>query len=187
MAPTPKRQLQHCSPRSGRSCDLERANSVFPSWGVWLSLAALLLAGCGEVVKSNYISYSEAKKEQLFARGWLPDIIPTSATKIITANNLDLNRSEGEFSFPPSATDAFLARLVPYSGRGTFSRDFERMVNERKAEGYSLHEYQENKNIWVFLLNRQKGHAYYSLSTATNNKKRPGPGVTGSPPQRSRT
>jgi hypothetical protein len=162
------------------------ANARCSSLRVWLSLAALLLAGCGDVVKSHYTTYGEAKKEQLFARGWLPEIIPTSATDITTANNLDLNRSEGEFVFPPAATEAFLARLVPYSGRGSFSRAFERMIHERKAEGYSLHEYQEGQNIWVFLVNKPKGRAYYSLSSVANGKLDNGQGMMGSPPKRNR-
>jgi hypothetical protein len=162
------------------------ANARCSSLRVCLSLAALLLAGCGDVVKSHYTTYGEAKKEQLFARGWLPEIIPTSATAITTANNLDLNRSEGDFAFPPAATEAFLARLVPYSGRGSFSRAFERRIRERKAEGYSLHEYQADQNIWVFLVNKPKGRAYYSLSSVANGKLDQGSGKTLSPAKRNR-
>jgi hypothetical protein len=131
--------------------------------GLWLSLVFLLLAGCSDVVTSHYKTYSEAAKDQLFGRGWLPDFIPSSSTNITTSNNLDLNRSEGEFSFPPEATNSFVSRLVPYSGRGSPSSDFDKVVNKRKAQGYTLYEFTEREYLWVFFLNREKGHAYYSM------------------------
>lgn len=131
--------------------------------GLYLSIVALLLGGCSDVVTSHYKTYSEAAKDQLFGRGWLPEFIPSSSTDITTSNNLDLNRSEGEFSFPPAATDSFVSRLVPYSGRGSASGDFEKMVNKRKAQGYTLYEFSDRGSVWVFFLNRQKGHAYYSM------------------------
>lgn len=131
--------------------------------GLWLSLTFLLLVGCSDVVTSHYKTYSEASKDQLFGRGWLPDFIPSSSTNITTSNNLDLNRSEGEFSFPPAATNSFVSRLVPYSGRASPSSDFDKVVNKRKAQGYTLYEFTERENRWVFFLNREKGHAYYNM------------------------
>lgn len=131
--------------------------------GLWLSLVFLLLAGCSDVVTSHYKTYNEAAKDQLFGRGWLPDFIPSSSFNITTANNLDLNTSDGEFSFPPAATESFVSRLVQYSGRSSPYVDFEKMVNKRKAQGYTPYEFKENQYVWVFFLNREKGHAYYSL------------------------
>jgi hypothetical protein len=131
--------------------------------GLWLSLTFLLLVGCSDVVTSHYKTYSEAAKDQLFGRGWLPDFIPSSSTNITTSNNLDLNRSEGEFSFPPAATNSFVSRLVPYSGRDSPSSDFDKVVNKRKAQDYTLYEFTETENRWVFFLNREKGHAYYNM------------------------
>jgi hypothetical protein len=131
--------------------------------GLRLSLVFMFLAGCSDVVTSHYKTYEEAAKDQLFGRGWLPDFIPSSSTNITTSNNLDLNRSEGEFSFPPAATESFISRLRPYSGQASPSSDFEKVVNKRKTQGYTLYEFKENQYIWVFFLNREKGHAYYSM------------------------
>lgn len=129
-----------------------------------LTLAALLLTGCDDRVVSHYTTYREAANDQLFARGWLPEIIPASSTNITTKNDLDLNRSEGEFWFPPAATEAFLSRLVPYSGHGALPPAFKRMARAGTAQGYSLHEFQEDQTVWVFALNRQTGHAIYGLT-----------------------
>lgn len=131
--------------------------------GLWLSLVILLLVGCRDVVTSHYRTYSEAAKDQLFGRGWLPEFIPSSSTDITTSNNLDLNRSEGEFLFSPAATDSFISRLVPYSGRGSPSSDFEKMVNKRRTQSYTLYEFTDRGSVWVFFLNREKGHVYYSV------------------------
>ncbi|MEB3318108.1 MAG: hypothetical protein VKO39_08210 [Cyanobacteriota bacterium] len=131
-----------------------------------LALVALLLTGCDERVNSHYTTYREAAKDQLFARGWLPEIIPASSTNITTRNDLDLNRSEGEFWFPPGATEAFLSRLVPYSGHGALPPVFKRMAWSDRAKGYSLHEFQRDQNVWVFALNRQTGHAIYNLTAS---------------------
>ncbi len=131
--------------------------------GLYLSIVALLLVGCIDVVTSHYKTYSEAAKDQLFGRGWLPEFIPSSSTDITTSNNLDLNRSEGDFSFSPAATDSFVSRLVPYSGRASPSSDFEKVVNERKALGYTLYEFTARESVWVFFRNQEKGHAYYNM------------------------
>src|SRR5688500_8592456 len=63
-------------------------------------LVALLLLPT-DVVDNRYSSLADARADHLFERGWLPDILPASAHDIRTTNNLDLNLSEGEFSFKP--------------------------------------------------------------------------------------
>ena len=123
----------------------------------------LLLTGCSDVVTNHYKNYDEAAKDQLFGRGWLPGFIPSSSFNITTSNNLDINTSEGEFSFSPSATESFSSRLVLYTGRVSLYVDFENVINKRMAQGYTPYEFKKDKYIWVFFLNREKGHAYYNL------------------------
>lgn len=131
--------------------------------GLWLPLVFLLLAGCSEVVTSHYKTYSEAAKDQLFGRGWLPDLVPSSSFNITTANTVDRNTSEGEFSFPLAETESFISRLRPYSGRTAPYGDFERVVKKRKTQGYTPYEFEEKLSVWVFFVHREKGHAYYSM------------------------
>ena len=123
----------------------------------------LLLGGCSDVVTSHYETYDDAAKDQLFGRGWLPEFIPSSSFNITTRNNLDINTSEGEFSFPPIATEPFVSRLRPYSGRKSPYVKFEKELIKRKAQGYTLYELTRDNYVWVFSLNREKGHVYYVL------------------------
>jgi len=56
-------------------------------------LVFLFLAGYGDVVTDDYVTYKDAVKDNLFIRGWLPEILPQSTRDIRTENNLDLNTS----------------------------------------------------------------------------------------------
>ncbi len=135
----------------------------------WLFLVMALVVGCSDVVTSHYGTYNEAANDQLFGRGWLPEFIPLSSFNITTSNNLDLNQSEGEFSFLLPETDSFVSRLVPYYGRGTPFSDFEKLVERRKAEGYALYEFSRKGCVWVFFMNRGKGHTYYRMWLVHNS------------------
>ena len=126
-------------------------------------LLCLFLVGCSDVVTSHYKTYNDAASDQLFARGWLPDFIPSSSLNITTSNNLDLNTSEGDFSFRPVDTQAFVSKLNPYSGRKSPYVEYDKVVKKRIGQGYTPYEYTKDNLIWVFLLNGDKGHAYYYL------------------------
>jgi hypothetical protein len=115
---------------------------------------ALLLGGCSDVVITNYYTLAEAREARRFDRGWLPDILPESSRDIRTSNDLDLNRSEGEFFFDPSDFSAFTARL----SRATAPN------STRKSDGsYELFEYFDGKSTWTFKCNASAGHCMYSL------------------------
>lgn len=51
-------------------------------------LAALVLAGCNDVVVSRFATLHDAKEQHAFERGWLPPILPESATNIVERNHL---------------------------------------------------------------------------------------------------
>jgi hypothetical protein len=122
-------------------------------------LLCLFLVGCSDVVTSHYETYNDAAADQLFARGWLPEFIPSSSFSITTSNDLDVNTSEGEFSFNPVDAQAFASQLHPYSGRKS------PYVKKRIGQGYAPYEYTKGNTIWLFFLNPDKGHAYYDLWT----------------------
>ena len=59
-------------------------------------------------VEEGYATRAAAEANQLFTRGWLPDIIPDSARGLKMLNNLDINTSIGSFAFDPHEADKFL-------------------------------------------------------------------------------
>ena len=126
-----------------------------------LLLLLLTLSGCSDVVTHHYPTYNDAVKDNLFGRGWLPDFIPLSSFNITTSNDLDLNTSKGEFSFSSAASDAFLSKLHPHSGSA--SSYFDAGVAANEQQNYAAYEYTKDGYIWVFIINREKGHAIYRL------------------------
>jgi hypothetical protein len=126
-------------------------------------LLCVFLVGCSDVVTRDYKTYNDAVSDELFGRGWLPEFIPSSSFNIKTSNNLDLNTSEGEFSFPPADTQAFVTKLHRYSDRKSPYVEHEKVVKKTIGQGYTPYEYTRDSWIWVFFLNADKGHAYYIL------------------------
>lgn len=114
-------------------------------------------------VTSEYWTYEKAVADSLFERGWLPDFIPVSATRIVTVNDLDLNDSHGEFHYDPADTDFFLANLQPYQDRESPYTDYEAKVEELKSQGYRPYEYRSHASFWVFFVNVEQGHVIYDL------------------------
>jgi len=50
-------------------------------------------------VTRNYATHADAAADELFDLGWLPVFTPACATRIVTANNPDLDISQGRFRF----------------------------------------------------------------------------------------
>ncbi|NOH31860.1 hypothetical protein [Vibrio chagasii] len=80
----------------------------------------LLLSGCSDVVSDKYATYELAQQAHLFDRGWLPDIVPSSATQIQVNNDLDTNTSEGRFRIDEPQLTEFIAKLTPTSSKDEF-------------------------------------------------------------------
>lgn len=78
---------------------------------VSLVACGVLLAGC-DTAKLEYATKAEAAKDEPFARGWLPKIVPDSSREITMENDLDLNLSEGAFAFDAADHDEFVSKLV---------------------------------------------------------------------------
>jgi len=74
----------------------------------------LALHGCvfqGEVQESRYANYAEARESQ--RRGWLPAMLPRSATEIHEWRDLDTNLCFGSFRFDPSERSSIEVTLRP--------------------------------------------------------------------------
>ena len=124
----------------------------------------LSLLGCEPyTVTSRYGTLEEAKADRLFERGWLPEVLPASTTKIRTENDLDVNISEGEFSFNPADADWLLKRLS--KGAPTTSRfaGWEATVGSYASRGYSAWSFRDEDSTWAFFCKAQDGHCDYIM------------------------
>lgn len=111
--------------------------------GIWLVLFFV-----SEPVESkrSYGTLRAAKQDQLFERGWLPNILPPSTERIVTRNNLDLNTSTGEFYFNPEHWADFQKYLTP--------------DNKNPATWH----FREHASVWKFNCDSTMGYCRYVLS-----------------------
>jgi hypothetical protein len=101
----------------------------------------LALGSCDDVT-SKYSTLEDARSAELFNRGWLPDILPASAYDIRVTNDLDVNASEGEFSFDPADFPSFAAQFQSF---------------------YQPFVYSAGECTWTFFCDSASGHCYYSM------------------------
>lgn len=108
-------------------------------------LGTLFFLSGDVMVEDHYSTYQEAKHDNLFMRGWLPDILPETTINIRTANNVDLNHSTGNFTIPEKEMDKFKSKITK--------------VDER------VFYYTENKGgkKWIFTINNDNGHVRYKF------------------------
>lgn len=108
----------------------------------------VLLSGCSDVVTSRYATYQDAVNDDLFTRGWLPEILPDTTTNIKTINDLDLNTSNGYFDLQKSDIAIFTLQLVR-TPNGKYS--------------YSYGDISKDPT-WTFEVDDDSGHVTYVLS-----------------------
>ena len=107
-----------------------------------LAAAAILALSSCEKVTERYATLDDARRDRLFERGWLPDILPPSARDIRVTSDLDVNSSEGEFSFDPMHFAAFVAQLRPV--------------------GDSF-QYSAARSTWTFSCDSARGYCRFSM------------------------
>jgi hypothetical protein len=66
-----------------------------------LALPLATLAGCGERVVHRYETVAEARRDGVFERGWVPDILPDSATALVELHDLDTSARCAGARFAP--------------------------------------------------------------------------------------
>jgi hypothetical protein len=143
--------------------------AVYAAVGATLLLPALAafwvwLAWPFDVVRDRYATLADARADGLFERGWLPDVLPSSARDIEVNNNLDLNSSWGRFHFSAADGPDFVSRLSPLSDA---SRELSREIEERISEGDSVREVVEAGSVWVFVCDVPEGRCHYSMTLRT--------------------
>ncbi|EOA3784395.1 hypothetical protein ACH0R5_004671 [Vibrio vulnificus] len=107
-------------------------------------LLLLVLAGCSDIVQSHYDNYQQAQADQLFERGWLPDVLPVSTTQIEVANDLDNNTSQGSFVIAEKEMAQFLSQLQP-------------------LETANQYRFESDNSVWIFAL-EEAGKVRYQLN-----------------------
>lgn len=117
------------------------------------------LPSCDKVT-IKYDTYADAKAEAPFARGWIPDVIPSSSTKIIATNDIDNNTGNGEFYFSPDDASLFISNLQLYESPVPKLAE---KAAEIIAKGYAPYEYINGKSRWVFFVEARRGHVFYFL------------------------
>ena len=116
---------------------------------ILVSTLAMMIVGCSDNVTTEYSTYAEAKNDNLFERGWLPDILPTSTINIEVTNDLDQNTSIGEFFIKKSAVELFLDKVEQTEkvNEYRFIRDGHQWIFTMKKDGlvtYRLDDFSVN-------------------------------------------
>lgn len=105
-----------------------------------------------EDISSHHATLAEASAE--IERGWIPSILPSSATSISETHNLDTNIGKGTFVFGEAGTEEFREVLKPMPSdeairRITIPRD------RMEREGY--HFYTHGDFYFAIDWNRGRG------------------------------
>ena len=140
-----------------------RAGAVLLLLCIAAAFGVFLYLQPSDVVMSNYRSLEAARADRLFDRGWLPDILPPSAHSIRTSNNLDLNTSEGQFSFSASEYPSFAAQLQPYRPVVAPFVAFDEGVTKMKHKGFQPLIYEVDGTVWVFFCKPGNGYCEYDM------------------------
>ena len=135
---------------------------------------AILLALPNDVVTSPYATNKAAREDDLFGRGWLPDILPPSAYNIRVSNDLDLNTSEGLFSFKPAEYSLLKTHLRPYQAVGAPFEEFEDAVARTQSRGFETLIYEKGNSIWVISCKGTEGFCEYVMWLRRDNSKTAG-------------
>ncbi|HAS8569521.1 hypothetical protein [Vibrio vulnificus] len=114
-------------------------------------LLLLVLTGCSDIVQSHYDNDQQAQADQLFERGWLPDVLPVSTTQIEVTNDLDNNTSQGSFLIAEKEMGQFLSQLQP-------------------LETANQYRFESDNSVWIFTLN-EAGKVSYQLSEYRSEMK----------------
>jgi hypothetical protein len=129
-----------------------------------LLVAVLTMAGCdylSDTVSDNYATLADARADNLFERGWLPDILPESSIDIQTINNLDINTSAGKFQFKSSDGPGFFHRLTPGTPAESRFDSWSKTVEKYKERGFVYWQYRDDDTNWVFFCLPEGGECEY--------------------------
>ena len=128
------------------------------------ALVAMLFTACPpHAVASHYATLADARADQLFARGWLPDILPESTTGIRTSNDMDINRSTGRFRMAPADIAAFAAHSTEGAPAQSPLSGWQAVVAGYASDGMAPWTLRRGGSTWVFFCNASTGECQYLM------------------------
>ena len=80
-------------------------------------MIVLLLSACSERFTAYYPKYEDALKAGAIERGWIPEIIPKTATDIHEQHDLDTNEVWLRFDLPSADKDRLIAGMRRLTAR----------------------------------------------------------------------
>lgn len=86
----------------------------------------LLIIGCSETTTSRYANYQEAADDNLFLRGWVPDVLPVNSGEIVETHNIDSNERCAEAVVPVDSLSLIESRLTSI-GYSEFNSDLPKL------------------------------------------------------------
>jgi hypothetical protein len=119
----------------------------------------LTVAGCSDQFTDRYSTLQEARRDQVFERGWLPDVLPASSHSLRVSGDVDINTAQGEFSFRGADFEGFTARLQPAPTE--VASDIAERSSDLRSEGYVARAYVDEQYTWMFLCSRERERCEY--------------------------
>lgn len=78
-----------------------------------VGFALLLLVGCADTKEKSFSSMSTPQAKSMVVRGWIPSVLPGSATDVRLRWNIDTNMVRGTARVPEADLGALRAALRP--------------------------------------------------------------------------
>jgi hypothetical protein len=129
-----------------------------------LLVITLTTTGCdflSGTVRDHYATLADAKADRLFERGWLPEILPASATNIKTVNNLDISTSTGEFHFAVSDGPSLFGKLTAGAPTDSQFAEWPSTVKKYTRRGFASWRYRDQGTTWAFFCIPSEGTCEY--------------------------
>jgi hypothetical protein len=124
-------------------------------------LLCVIVAGCSDTFTENYSTLEEARNDNIFLRGWLPDILPASAHSLRVSGDVDINTAEGEFLIPPPGIDAMTEKLPRVTPTEGIPEALSARIGQRISDGYIGRGYAKANYSWVFLCSKERQRCEY--------------------------
>lgn len=127
----------------------------------FLLLFIIFLNSC-DIHTESYDTKEAAIDDELFERGWLPELIPNSATKIVIRTDGEANLADGTFHYSPSEHEDFVKKLSEYKGGLSPVPRWDGEVSEVTGENAKSYYYSRGAKVWVFIC-KDKSFARFML------------------------